>query len=169
MDQTVEQGAGSRVTGPPQFESFDHVSMPCRDLEEGIRFYRDVLGGEMIVKEGAFAYFKIADKKIGIGSAGCTFIGPGNEYPHIAFKIGPAELVDLKNWLTACGVPTSNYWTRKGVETLMFFRDPSGNMIELFCEEGYEGSEDMPKGPARGHGTAIDTDALRYDDWSVPE
>ena len=50
----------------------------------------------------------------------------------------------------------------------MFFRDPSGNVIELFCYEGFEGSGDLPRGPARGHGNTIDIDALRYDSWSVP-
>lgn len=159
----------SKASGPPNFIGIDHVSLPCRDLEEGIRFYRDVLGGEMVVKEGAFALFHIAGTRVGIGSAGTSFMASGAEYPHVAFKIEADELVRLKDWLGQCGVPSSNFWTRQGVETLMFFRDPSGNMIELFCEKGYAGAPDLPRGPARGHGTAIDVDAIGYTDWSVPE
>ena len=155
--------------GPPTFESFDHVSLPCRDLQEGIRFYRDVLGGEKVVEEGAFALFNIGGTRLGIGSKGCIFMEGDAEYPHVAFKISAPELKRLRAWLEACGIPMTDLWTRQGIETLMFFRDPSGNMIEMFCYEGYEGAEDMPRGPARGHGTAIDTDALRYDTWSVPE
>ena len=30
--------------GPPKFDKFHHVSIPCRDLEEGIRFYTEVMG-----------------------------------------------------------------------------------------------------------------------------
>ena len=56
----------------------------------------------------------------------------------------------MKEWLTACGIPTSDLWTRLGVEALMFFLDPSRNVIELFCTEGYEGAADLPRGPARG-------------------
>ena len=74
----------------------------------------------------------------------------------------------MKEWLARCGIPTSNYWTRSGVEALMFFRDPSGNVIELYCREGFEGAADLPHGPPRGHGTAVDIDALVYDDWRLP-
>ena len=62
--------AKTNVNGPPTFQSVDHVSVPCRDLDEGIRFYRDVLGGELMVQQSAFTLFKIAGTRIGIGSAG---------------------------------------------------------------------------------------------------
>lgn len=152
----------------PTFDSFDHASMPCKDLEEAIRFYSQVLDGELIVQEPEFALFKIAGTRIGIGSTGTTFMTENAEYPHIAFNVGPETLVQTKEWLTACDIPTSNFWTRKGIETLMFFRDPSGNVIELFCESGYQGAADLPRGPARGHGITIDIDELRYTDWRLP-
>lgn len=159
----------SEAIGPPKINSFDHVSMPSHDLDESIRFYSNVLGGEMVVKEDRFALFIIAGTRIGIGSTGTTFMTENAEYPHVAFNVGPDDLVDMKAWLSACGIPSSNFWTRKGIETLMFFRDPSGNVIELFCESGYEGASELPRGPARGHGITIDIDVLRYTDWHLPE
>ena len=168
-DHVDDPRSEPEMTGPPKLAFFHHVAIPCRDVEDGIRFYRDALGGELIVQQPAFALFKIAGTRIGIGSAGCSFVEAGAEYPHFAFKVGPDELVHMKKWLTRCGVPTSNLWTRQGVETLMFFRDPSGNVIELFCEGDYEGAEDLPRGPARGHGTAVDIDALRYSEWHLPD
>lgn len=158
----------SAISGPPSFDGLDHVSVPCRDLEEGIRFYRDVLGGEIVVQEAAFALFDIGGAHVGIGSVGCTFIEPGNEYPHIGLTCSAETLVGMKAWLAACEIPSSNFWTRGGVETMMFFRDPSGNVIELYCHEGYAGAADLPRGPARGHGTAVDIDAIAYDDWRLP-
>ena len=163
----VERSAG--VAGPPRLDGIDHVSFPCRDLDEGIRFYRDVLGGKMLVREDAFALFDICGARIGIGSAGCTFIEPGNEYPHMGFACGADALVAMQGWLAACGIPTTNPWTRHGVEALLFFRDPSGNVIELFCHEGYEGAADLPRGPARGHGITIDIDSIAYSEWHLPE
>lgn len=159
---------GSKVTGPPKFNHSDHVSFPCRDLAEGIRFYRDVIGCEQIVETQGFAFFTIANIRFGIGSIGCTFMSEGAEYPHIAFNVGPKALVQMKEWLTACGIPTSDLWTRQGVEALMFFLDPSRNVIELFCTEGYAGAADLPRGPARGHGTTLDLNEISYDQWSVP-
>lgn len=169
MDQaaTVSPPAAG-VAGPPRFNHLDHVSMPCRDLEEAIRFYRDVLGGEILVTEQAFALFRIAGMRVGIGSAGCSFMTPQAEYPHIAFNADADALERMESWLAACGIPTSGFWTRKGIETLMFFRDPSGNVIELFCDGGFESASGLPRGPARGHGTTLDIDALAYTEWRLP-
>ncbi len=167
--QTLESTRAKTSTPRrPKLGPFAHVSMPCRDLAEGKKFYREVLGGEMRVDTPTFAAFMFGDVEVGIGSQGCTFIEPGAEYPHFAFYCDAETIVAMKAWLTACRIPTSNLWTRHGKETLMFFRDPSGNMIELYCKSGYAGAEHLPKGPPRGHGVAVNVDALRYDDWSLP-
>lgn len=148
--------------------SFHHVSIPCRDLDEGIKFYIEVLGGKLRLREPKFASIRIAGADIGIGSDGCSYIQRGAEYPHFAFHVGGEEIVQMKEWLGRCGVPTTSLWTRGGVEALLFFRDPSGNLVELYCEKGCKGASEMPKGPARGHGVTIDVDKLYYDKWQVP-
>ncbi len=154
--------------GPPAMDGLDHVNLPCSDLDEGIKFYTEVLGGKKLVHEAAFAMFELRGTHIGIGSDGCTFIAANDEYPHVGLTCNAEALVQMKEWLTACGIPSSNFWTRQGVETMMFFRDPWGNNIGLYCLGGYEGAEDLPRGPAKGHGTAVDIDAISYDSWSVP-
>jgi catechol 2,3-dioxygenase-like lactoylglutathione lyase family enzyme len=159
----------SNRDGPPTLMALHHISVPCRDLDEGIRFYRDVLGGMVKVTEPAFALLRVGGTDIGISTDGCSWVSAGAEYPHFAFQVDAEALVAMKAWLARCGVPSSNFWTRNGVETLMFFRDPSGNLIELFCKEGYPGARDLPRGPARGHGTAIDVNATSYDTWRMPE
>ena len=146
-----------------------HIAIPCRDLDEGVRFYRDVLGGEQMVEESAFALFALGGTLIGISTEGATRMAPETEYPHFAFLVDAGALVQTKEWLGRRGIPSSNYWTRQGIETLMFFRDPTGNVIELFCPEGYDGAKDLPTGPARGHGAAIDIDSLAYSEWRLPE
>lgn len=165
----MESESRPLADGPPAFSSIHHIAVPCRDLEEGIRFYRDVLGGVKIVEESAFALFELAGTWIGISTEGATRMTPETEYPHFAFLADAAALARMKAWLTRCGVPSSDLWTRNGIETLMFFRDPTGNVIELFCPEGYDGAADLPRGPARGHGVAIDIDALAYTDWRRPK
>jgi catechol 2,3-dioxygenase-like lactoylglutathione lyase family enzyme len=154
--------------GPVPIGTFDHVSVPCRDLEEALCFFIDVLGGELRVLTPIFAEVRLGGAYIGFGAQGTTFMEPSTEYPHFAFCIGPTELADMKAWLTQCEIPTSNYWTRFGAEALMFFRDPSGNVIELYCPKGFPGAESFPRGPAAGHGTAVNVDATRYDTWKRP-
>jgi catechol 2,3-dioxygenase-like lactoylglutathione lyase family enzyme len=167
MNDAALQSA-TKLQGPPKLGSFAHVSVPCRDLEEGKLFYSKVLGGEMHIETPTFASFRLAGVDVGIGTDGCSFITKGNEYPHFAFFVSADELVQMRQWLGRCGIPVSNLWTREGEEALMFFRDPSGNMIELFCLSGYKGADKLPRGPARGHGTAVNIDALYYKSWKLP-
>jgi catechol 2,3-dioxygenase-like lactoylglutathione lyase family enzyme len=165
----VDSQQNTEVKGPPRLREFAHVSVPCRDMEEGKLFYSKVLGGEMHVEQQSFASFRLAGVDVGIGADGASFIEKNAEYPHFAFYASADEMLHMKAWLTRCGIPSSNFWTRGGVEALMFFRDPSGNMIELFCVSGFKGADKLPRGPARGHGTAVDIEALRYTSWKLPE
>ncbi len=165
---TLTKPVAAQVSGPPFFMSFAHVSVPSRDLEMSKKFYIEVMGGRLRVNTPTFCAINVCGTEIGMGNVGCTFIQPETEYPHFAFYCGPKEIVQMKEWLTRCGIPSSNFWTRSCVETLMFFRDPSGNMIELFCTGGVPGADKMPKGPPRGHGTAVDIETLRYETFSVP-
>ena len=152
----------------PALKSFSHLSLPCRDIEEAKLFYCIVLGGQLVVELPLFALFRISGVDIGVGSDGVSFLEKDAEYPHQAFFCGPAELIEWRDWLAGFDVPTSPIWTRTGAEALLFFRDPSGNVWELFCEQGFESANELPRGPARGHGTAVDINALRYDTWKMP-
>jgi catechol 2,3-dioxygenase-like lactoylglutathione lyase family enzyme len=154
--------------GPVPVQRFDHVSVPCRDLEEATCFYVDVLGGALCVNEPIFGEVQIGGSRIGFGIRGTTFMQPGSEYPHMAFVVDAESMGRMKAWLGQCGIPTTNYWTRSGKEALMFCRDPSGNLIEFYCESGFPGASDFPRGPAAGHGIAVDVDAIRYDTWKRP-
>lgn len=58
-----------------------------------------------------------------MGSAGTTFMTDSTESPHIAFNVGPDTLLKMEEWLTARGVPRSDFRTRRGIETPMIFRD----------------------------------------------
>lgn len=152
----------------PALEEFSHLSLPCRDMEEAIIFYSIVMGGDLLMESPLFSILRVGGVDIGVGSVGVSFIDGDAEYPHQAFFCGPAELAEWRDWLASFEVPSSAHWTRTGVEALMFFRDPSGNLWELFCREGFEGADRLPRGPARGHGTAVDVEALRYDKWKRP-
>jgi len=50
----------------------------------------------------------------------------------------------------------------------MFFRDPSGNVVELLCVEGLKGADKLPVGKAAGHGEAFDVNELPYTNWKRP-
>lgn len=153
--------------GPVQLKHFAHVSLPCRDLAEARRFYVEVLGAKVVTDVPHFIAVELAGVHIGLGTVGCSFIKPRSEYPHMAFYLSAGEMLQMRDWLAACGIPVTRLWTRKGVEGLCFFRDPSANLIELFCESGLPGADTFPRGEANS-GEATDIEQLYYDHFSVP-
>ncbi len=93
---TVTQEREKTVSGPPKALPLRHVSMPCRDLEEGKLFYGKVLGGELHVDTPTFASFRLGGVDVGIGTDGCTYLEPSTEYPHFAFFCGADELIQMQ-------------------------------------------------------------------------
>jgi catechol 2,3-dioxygenase-like lactoylglutathione lyase family enzyme len=143
----------------PRFSGMSHVSIPCRDIEESKSFYANVMGGELVHGIQGFVEFRIEDIIIGLSEQSEGWTGPDDEYPHYAFYISGPNFELMKNWLHSYGVP--NYPYRRGDTALIYFREPSGNLFELYCDTGYEGIESLPLAPRRG-GRPIDFRGLNY-------
>ena len=153
---TAGEASASRQ---PRFSGMSHVSIPCRDIEESKSFYANVMGGELVHGIQGFVEFRIEDIIIGLSEQSEGWTGPDDEYPHYAFYISGPNFELMKNWLHSYGVP--NYPYRRGDTALIYFRDPSGNLFELYCDTGYEGIESLPLAPRRG-GPPIDFRRLNY-------
>jgi catechol 2,3-dioxygenase-like lactoylglutathione lyase family enzyme len=161
METTVNSATASQVslTGRPQFSGMSHVSLPCRDLEESKAFYAQVMGGELVHEIQGFVEYRIADIIVGLSEQPEGWTDPEAEYPHYAFYLSGANFEVMKSWLDGHGVP--NYPYRRDQTALMYFRDPSGNLFELYCDRGYEKIDSLPMAPRRG-GPAIDFRSLNY-------
>ena len=146
----------------PRCSGMSHVSLPCRDLAESKVFYSEVLGGERVHEIPGFVEYKIEDIIIGLAEQSEGWTGPDHEYPHYAFYIDGANFESMRRWLDAYGVP--HYPYRRDKTALIYFRDPSGNLFELYCDSGYESFGSLPAAPRRG-GQPIDFRRLNYD-WS---
>ena len=147
----------------PRFSGMSHVSVPCRDLAESKSFYSQVMGGTLVHEIAGFVEYRIEDIIFGLSEQASGWTGPDHEYPHYAFYIDGSNYELMKSWLDRHGVP--NYPYRRGETALIYFRDPSGNLFELYCDKGYERLASLPLAPRRG-GPAIDLRALNYR-WKV--
>lgn len=144
----------------PRFSGLSHMSLPCRNLEQAKRFYTDVMGGELVHDVTGFAEVRIAEMIIGLSEQPQGWTGWDAEYPHYAFNIDGPNYLLMKEWLDSYGVP-NHPWTRDRKTALMYFRDPSGNLLELYCNQGYDGIMSLPLGPKQG-GRPIPFGDLNY-------
>ena len=155
--------------GLPNFSRLHHVSLPCRDIKEAISFYCDMLGGVVKHEEEKFVLLTLGGVDLGLATVSVSWTNTNAEYPHVAWDVGPDAMQHIQQILDDHDVPYSNCWTRKGIEALMFFRDPSDNVLELICIEGYPGAKDLPQtSTSFGHGVVLDIEKIVYDQWKPP-
>ena len=154
----------SSTTKQPRFSGISHMSIPCRNLEESKRFYTEVMRGELVHEIAGFFEVKIANVIIGLSEQRGGWTGPDAEYPHYAFFVEAEDFLPMVDWLRAQGVRTSEPWTRDGVKGLLYFRDPSGNLLEMYCPKIKEAAS-FARGKKQGGNYEIDFAALNYE-WN---
>jgi hypothetical protein len=79
------------------------------------------------------------------------------------------KMKPIKERLAQFGVPTHPIWTRQKVEALTYFRDPSGNLFELYCPSGFPDVKAIPVGEFGGGSYKPDLASLSYDHWNDPK
>src|SRR5678815_2157447 len=81
----------------------------------------------------------VGGAEIGLSSEAGGWTASDVEYPHYTFFVKSEDLIPLKQRLENYRVPTSDVWSRNGIDAAMYFRDPSGTLWELYCESGFGG------------------------------
>jgi catechol 2,3-dioxygenase len=113
-----------------------HIVLYVSDVEAAVPFYRDVLGMELVRRAGnnAFMSFGTQHHDIGLfqvkGEASRGNLG----LSHAALVIegGMAELEEFHQRLVAHGLEVR--LTDHGMTKSMYFRDPDGNRLEIYCD-----------------------------------
>jgi catechol 2,3-dioxygenase-like lactoylglutathione lyase family enzyme len=161
METMITSSADTKLAAGkrPHFSGMSHMSLPCRDLEESKIFYSQVMGGLIVHTISGFVEYRIEDIIIGLSEQVDGWSGVDDEYPHYAFYLDGPNFELMKNLLDSYEV--LNYPYRRDDTALIYFRDPSGNLFELYCDTGYDGIDSLPLAPRRG-GKAIDFRGLNY-------
>ena len=143
-EQTDTQG----VVTMAQINRVGHVVLGVRDPQRSIEFYTKVLGMELVnfLEEMQMAFFSFGERDhdlavikvpddAPLGSAGLA---------HTAFEIegGSEQLQELYHQLKAGGTEIE-FTADHGVTKSVYFLDPDGNRLELFCQvlAGAEGKD----------------------------
>lgn len=147
-------------------KGYNHMTLPVRDMHEAKRFFVATLGGTVAFERPAHITVIVGGAEIGLSSESGGWTAADAEYPHYTFFAKPEDLAAVKRRIEAHGVPTSATWSRKGSDAAVYFRDPSGNLWELYCETGFKGA--ARRGVSAGGDYLPDVKALNYHAWKDP-
>ena len=129
---------------PSTARGLHHMALICRDVEETIRFYQDVMGFPLVdllenrdYRGSSHFFFDI-----GNGNLLGFFDFPGHDHPdfmetignvqHIAISVGPEQFDAARKRFDELGIDYLG--PDRGVENSLYIRDPNGTGIELYCE-----------------------------------
>ena len=125
---------------PKPIKKVGHVVLKCQDLEKAREFYVDVLGmtlAKFDPNRGMFLRFNDYHHDIAIFKTGPDADPPkANQVGLVHVALVVDDLDTVKAWyakLKARGVPivgTADH----AVTNSMYFKDPEGNTLEIYCE-----------------------------------
>ncbi|QJY45476.1 VOC family protein [Pseudonocardia broussonetiae] len=122
-----------------------HAALICKDVEETIRFYQDLLGFPLVelvenrdYNGSSHFFFDIGNRNL-LG----FFDFPGHDHPdfsetigavqHIALSTSPEEFAAVRARLDEAGVEYIG--PDRGIDNSLYIRDPNGVGIEFYNEE----------------------------------
>lgn len=129
---------------PTTARGIHHAALICRDVEETIRFYQDVLGFPLVelVENRDYAGSSHFFFDVGNGNLLGFFDFPGHDHPpstetiggvqHIALSVASEQFRAARERFDAGGIDYLG--PDRGVENSLYVRDPNGVGIELYDE-----------------------------------
>ncbi len=157
LEEPADGGRDLPVTPP---SGFNHNTSAVRDLPEAKRFVVHVLGGDVFHNEPAHVTAWVGGFAYGVAPQKEGWTLPDCASPRVTFTVKPDEMDPMRSHLTAFGIPLSDIFSDDGTNARLYFRDPSGNVLELLCTQDYAGTTRRDYSP--------DIKALLYDTWNDP-
>lgn len=139
---------------------FNHMTVPVRDLAEGRRFFLEVVGATMAFESRTHVQVVVGGAELGMAPQDRGYTPPDARLPRRRYTVDAVALRSMKARLESFGVPTHEPATSDGTDALMYFRDPSGNLFELFCPEP---DADLANAARRRSEASVDVRALMHD------
>lgn len=125
-------------------QGIHHAALICRDVEQTVRFYQELLGFPLVELLENRDYAGSSHFFFDVGNR--TLLGffdfPGHDHPdfqetiggvqHIALSVSPEQYAEAKQRFDAAGIEYLG--PDRGVEDSLYVRDPNGVGVELYRE-----------------------------------
>lgn len=118
-----------------------HLVLRCKDVARSRRFFEDVLGFPVVAQNERGMVFFSTDVEDNHHQLALMPAKEGAPMPHpdqvgmqhVSFELGSfAELQEAYQRFKEKGVDIA-YTTFHGISKSVYFRDPDGNMLEVYC------------------------------------
>lgn len=133
-------------------ERLAHVVIKVRDLERSRKFYTEVLGMQVMkdvpeIRAVFLANHARDHHELALFQVGADAAAPRREHvglAHIAFRLRSTEDLEAAyRELKAKQVPV-HFTVNHGVTKSVYFRDPDGHELEVYCDNAIEDYAGMP-------------------------
>ena len=115
--------------GKPMVTGLNHVTLAVSDLPASIRFYRDVLGCELISRQASGAYFSVGGTWLCLSRDPAAALQVRSDYTHLAFSVADEDFDGLVKKLHD---QRAAIWQQNRSEgRSVYFLDPDGHKLEL--------------------------------------
>jgi len=111
----------------------NHVTFAVRDMDESLRFYRDVLGCAPVVTWDKGAYLLAGDLWVTLTLDPKTRPGPLAEYTHTALTVAPPDFDAMSARILGAGTKLWKENTSEGPS--LYFEDPNGHKLEIHATD----------------------------------
>jgi len=156
---------------PIRIERIAHVVLFVKDPEVSAKWYSDILGmdisaraGDGPYKGGVFLSFGVSDHDIALFKAE-DGAPKGKEFEHIGLRLVSRNLDELRghyDFFRRHNVEIVEILDH-GVSTGIYFKDPDGHMLEIFCQRV---EEDEGKAIAELRSNQGQADLVEFDSTS---
>lgn len=155
---------------PIRVSKIAHVVLFVKDPEASAKWYAEVLNMKIVAraadgpyKGGVFMSFGLSDHDIALFPAE-EGASKGKEFEHIGLMMQGTSMNDLRRdhaYLTERGVEIAEILDH-GVSTGIYFYDPDGHMLEVFCQRmsQEDGSSQAELNRNQGQADPVDPAAL---------
>lgn len=127
---------------PIRVEKIAHIVLFVRDPEASARWYCEVLNMKVVAragngpyKGGVFLSFGVSDHDIALFPAE-EGASKGKEFEHLGLMMAGTSMDDLRRnyaYFSERGIEVAEILDH-GVSTGIYFYDPDGHMLEVFCQ-----------------------------------